>query len=219
MSDRQTSNWSSRPSSETSLPASIAYRTANPYEIGVAYIDGEPLRPLGEVESEPMVFNQPDPDRLRPYIEAFLREDITLRGRLTGGGGGWGAVINVLPQLTGYLVARNVKISYSAGRDLADIAFWNGFRIDRDVSNWPGERGRRLLFIRARGLTIRLERLHGRFEVWTRSDGQAPDVVRDLKDMREVLSLIREAVENYQRPRRARWAVVPTDQYLSIQLL
>nr|DAX53640.1 MAG TPA: hypothetical protein [Caudoviricetes sp.] len=114
-------------------------------------------------------------------------------------------MMNVLPQLTGYLTARHVKISYSAGRDLADIAFWNGFRIDRDVSNWPGERGRRLLFLRARGLTIRLERLHDRFEVWTRSDGQAPDVVRDLKDIREVLSLIREAVENYQRPRRARW--------------
>lgn len=47
MSDRQTSNGSSRPSSEASLFASIAYRTANPYEIGVAYIDGEPLRPLG----------------------------------------------------------------------------------------------------------------------------------------------------------------------------
>ena len=46
--------------------------------------------------------------------------------------------MNVLPQLTGYLVARHVKISYSAGRDLADITFWNGFRIDRDVSNWPG---------------------------------------------------------------------------------
>lgn len=90
MSDRQTSTESSRPSSEALLFASVAYRTANPYEIGVAYIDGEPLRPLGEVESEPMVFDQPDPDRLRPYIDAFLREEITLKGRLTGGGGGWG---------------------------------------------------------------------------------------------------------------------------------
>ena len=43
----------------------------DPYEISVAYVDG---RPIGRVESEPMVLNQPDPDRLRPYIEAFLRE-------------------------------------------------------------------------------------------------------------------------------------------------
>jgi len=91
MSDRQTSNGSSRPSSEASPFASIAYRTANPCEIGVAYIDGEPLRPLGEVASEPRVLGQRDPDPLRPYIEAFLREEITLQGRLTegGGGGGW----------------------------------------------------------------------------------------------------------------------------------
>lgn len=126
-------------------------------------------------------------------------------------------MLNVLPQLTGYLAARHVKISYSAGRDLANIAFWNGFRSDRDVSKWPKGRGRRLLFLRAKGLTIRLERLHDHLEIWTSSDGRAPDVVRDLQDMREVLRLIRATVENYQRPRRAWWAVVPTDQYRSTQ--
>lgn len=58
---------------------SIADRAADPYEIGVAYVDGQPI---GRVEREPMVFNQPDPDRLRPYIEAFLREEIVLHGRI-----------------------------------------------------------------------------------------------------------------------------------------
>lgn len=56
----------------------------NPYEIGVAYIDG---KPIGKVECEPTVFNQPDPDRLRPYIEAFLREEIVLQVLPTGEGG------------------------------------------------------------------------------------------------------------------------------------
>ena len=55
----------------------------NPYEISVACIDGEPIE---KIESEPMVFSQPDPDRLRPYIEAFLREEIALQGRLIGEG-------------------------------------------------------------------------------------------------------------------------------------
>lgn len=65
---------------------STANRTADPYEIGVAYIDGDPLRPFGEVTSEPVVvFDHPDPDRLRPYIEAFLREEAVLQGRLTEG--------------------------------------------------------------------------------------------------------------------------------------
>ena len=124
-------------------------------------------------------------------------------------------MLNVLPQLTGYLAARHSRISYSAGLDLADIAFWNGFRIDRDVSNWPGERGRRLLFIRAAGLTIRLERLNDHIEMWTRLDGEAPDMVRDLKDMREALRLIRATAGNYRRTRRAWWAVVPIAQYRS----
>ena len=126
-------------------------------------------------------------------------------------------MLNVIPQLTGYLAARHLRISYSAGLDLADIAFWNGFRIDRDVSNRPRQRGRRLLLIRAKGLTIRLERLHDHLEMWARRDGRTLYVVRDLKDMREVLRLIRETVEVYQRPRRAWWAVVPIDQYRSIR--
>lgn len=65
---------------------STANRTANPYEIGVAYIDGDPLRPFGEVTSEPVVLDHPDPARLRPYVEAFLSEEIVLQGRLTGKG-------------------------------------------------------------------------------------------------------------------------------------
>lgn len=69
-------------------------------------------------------------------------------------------MLNILPQLTGYPAARHMKISCTAGLDLAYIAFWNGFRIDRGVSNWPEERGRSLLFLRTAGLSIRLERLH-----------------------------------------------------------
>ena len=55
----------------------------NPYEIGVAYVDGQPIE---KAESELVVLNQPDPDHLRPYIEAYLREKIALTGRLTGEG-------------------------------------------------------------------------------------------------------------------------------------
>ena len=126
-------------------------------------------------------------------------------------------MLNILPRLTGYLVARHLKISYSAGLDLAYIAFWNGFRIDRAVSSWPGDDDRKLLFLRTRGLTIRLERQYDRLEVWTRLDEQAPRIVRDLSDMREVLGKVRDTVESYRRPHHEWWAVVPTDQYRSIQ--
>ena len=128
-------------------------------------------------------------------------------------------MLNVIPQLTGYLAARHVKISYSAALDLAYIAFWNGLRIDLDVSNRPREGSRRLLLLETRGLTIRLERAHDSIEVRILRDGRAPRVTRDLRDMREVLDKVRDAVENYQRPIRAWWAVVPTDQYRSIKFL
>lgn len=122
-------------------------------------------------------------------------------------------MLNVLPQLTGLLVARHVKISYSAGLDLAYIAFWNGLRIERDASNWPGEHDRRLLFLRTSGLTIRLERAHDSIEMWILRDGRAPKVVRDFRDMREVLDKVRDTAESYQRHHQAWWAVVPADKY------
>ena len=128
-------------------------------------------------------------------------------------------MLNVVPQITGIFVSRHLKISYSSGLDLAYIAFWNDFRIDRDTSNWPGEHGRRMLFLGAKGFTIRLERLHDRLEMRTRRDGQTPEVIRDLRDMREVLNKVRDMVANYQRPRLAWWAVVPIDQYRFIQFL
>lgn len=126
-------------------------------------------------------------------------------------------MLNILPQLTGYLAARHMKISYTAGLDLAYIAFWNGFRIDRGVSNWPKERGRRLLFLRTAGLSIRLERRHNCLEMRISRDGRVPKMVHDLRDIREVLDKTRTLVENYQPPTRAWWAVVPTDQYRSIK--
>ena len=60
---------------------------------------------------------------------------------------------------------------------------------------------------------IRLERLHDHLDLWIGRDGGGTRVTRDLTDMREVLRKVRTAAENYQRPRRSWWAVVPTDQY------
>lgn len=120
-------------------------------------------------------------------------------------------MLNVLPQITGVFVARHLKISYPASLDLAYIAFWNGFSIARDASNWPGERDQRLLFLRAPSISIRLERLHDHLEVWTLRDGRTLEVIRDLRDMREVLDKVRTIAESYRRPRRAWWAVAPID--------
>ena len=126
-------------------------------------------------------------------------------------------MLNVLPRITGVFVARHLKISYSAATELAYLAFWQGLSLRRESSTQPKEAGRRSVVLRGGGLSIRLERLHDHLDLWIARDGRGTRVTRDLTDMREVLKKMRTAVENYQRPRRAWWAVVPTDQYRSIQ--
>lgn len=125
-------------------------------------------------------------------------------------------MLNVLPRVTGIFVSRHLKISYSAAVELAYIAFWNGLSLRREVSTQPKEAGRRSVVLQDGGLSIRLERLHDHLDLGIGRDGRdgrAPAVVRDLTDMRDVLKKIRTTAENYQRPRRSWWAVVPIDQY------
>jgi hypothetical protein len=122
-------------------------------------------------------------------------------------------MLNVLPGLTGLFVSRHLKVSYSASVELSWLAFWRGLRLNREVSAQPKEAGRRSIILRDGGLSIRLERLHDHLDLWILHDGRAPKVTRDLTDMREVLEKVRTTAENYQRPRRLWWAVVPTDQY------
>lgn len=122
-------------------------------------------------------------------------------------------MLNVLPGLTGFLVSRHLKISYQASVDLSWLAFWNGLSLHREVSTQPKRVGRRSVVLRDAGLSIRLERLHDHLDLWILRDGRATEVTRDLTDMREVLEKVRKAAENYQRPRRSWWAVVPADQH------
>lgn len=122
-------------------------------------------------------------------------------------------MLNVLPRVTGIFVSRHLKISYSAAVELAFIAFWNGLSLRREVSTQPGEAGSRSVALRDGGLSIRLERLHDHIDLWIGRDRRAPGLTRGLTDMREVLEKVRTAAENYQRPQRSWWAVVPADQY------
>lgn len=128
-------------------------------------------------------------------------------------------MLNVFPQLTGIALSRHLKISYSAAAELASLAFWNGLSLRLEVSDQPREAGRRSVVLRDGGLTIRLERLHDHLDLWILRDGLAPKVTRDLTCMREVLEKVRTTVENYQRPRRSWWAVVPADQYSFTEFL
>lgn len=53
----------------------------DPYRLDVAYADGQPI---GTVEK--LVMDEPDPDRLGPYIRRALREGFTVKLRGFGDG-------------------------------------------------------------------------------------------------------------------------------------
>lgn len=122
-------------------------------------------------------------------------------------------MLNILPRISGFFIMKHLKVSYSVAVELADIAFVNGLRIRREVSTQPKTAGRRSLTLRDSGLRIRLERFYDHIDIWIFQDGSAVDVLRDVTDMREPLGRLRTVTDEYQRPRRAWWAVVPTDQY------
>lgn len=122
-------------------------------------------------------------------------------------------MLNVFPKVSGVFVARHLLISYSAATDLAYTAFWNGLSMRLEVSTHSEEAWKRAVVLRDGGLSIRLERGHDHLELRIIRDDRDPEEARDLADMREVLEKVRTTVEDYQRPRRSWWAIVPTDQY------
>ena len=49
--------------------------TANPYEVGVAYVDGKPLEPLGKVERFDVVEAPNDTALTRTIVERLFEEE------------------------------------------------------------------------------------------------------------------------------------------------
>lgn len=128
-------------------------------------------------------------------------------------------MLNLLPRISGFFIAPHLKVSYSVAVELADIAFLNGLKLRREAATQPKKAGRKSLLIWDGGLRIRVERLHNCIDIWISEDGTATDVLRNVTDMREPLRKLRITVDEYQRPRRSWWSVVPTDQYSFIKFL
>lgn len=122
-------------------------------------------------------------------------------------------MLNILPRVTGLIVSRHLKISYSAALDLAYIAFWNGLKLRLETTSPVRTAGAHALVLRDEGLLVRLDRGYSEITMEISEDGEDRESFYDLGDMREVLDKVRTVAENYQRPRRSWWAVVPADQY------
>lgn len=122
-------------------------------------------------------------------------------------------MLNILPRVTGLLVARHLEISYSAALDLSCIAYWNGLKLRLETTSPVRTAGARALELRDGGLQVRLDRDYSGITVKISRDGEHRTSFSGLRDMREVLDKVSTAAENYQRPRQSWWAVVPADQY------
>lgn len=128
-------------------------------------------------------------------------------------------MLNISPGISGLRIARHLQISYSSAYDLASTAFWNGLKLRLETTSRVRTSGARALTLRNGGLLIRIDRGRDSITVRTSHDGGAWKALHGLNDMREVLGIVRTAVEKYQRPRRPEWAVVPVDQYQFIKFL
>lgn len=122
-------------------------------------------------------------------------------------------MLNILPGVTGIAVSRHLQISYSAAYDLANLAFWSGLSIRLDRTSSVQTCGARALTLRDDGLRIRIDRSYDALSLAITVDGSSRETVTGLRDMREVLRKIRQSADDYQRPRRQWWSVVPADQY------
>lgn len=63
--------------------------TANPYEVGVAYVDGKPLEPLGKVERFDVVEEPDYPGPSRAIMERLFEEDTLALSALSYCEGGY----------------------------------------------------------------------------------------------------------------------------------
>lgn len=122
-------------------------------------------------------------------------------------------MLNILPRVTGLLVSRHLKISYSAALDLSYIAYWNGLKLRLKTTSPVRTAGARALELRGGGLQVRLDRGYSEITVKISHGGEDRNSFSNLRDMREVLDKVRTTAENYQLPRRSWRAVVPADQY------
>ncbi len=122
-------------------------------------------------------------------------------------------MLNIFPKVSGIFVARHLRISYGAACALANRAFWDGLSLRLVTDSPTRTRGARAVTLRYAGLRIRLDRDYYGITLSISTDGGSRKILSGFRDMREVLERIKTAAENYQRPHRSRWAVVPADQY------
>ena len=114
---------------------------------------------------------------------------------------------NILPQISGVLISRHLRVSYRAGVKLAILAHDLGLRIRREFDRHRPAQSVPFLTLRYGGLRIEIERIAIGVDIWCSVSGSTADISRDVTDMRTVLRYIYEKRQEYRNQELEWWNI------------
>lgn len=120
---------------------------------------------------------------------------------------------NILPQISGVLISRHLRVSYRAGVKLAILAHDLRLRIRRELDNPRPAQSVPVLTLRYGGLRIKIERIAIGVDIWCSVYGSTADIARDVTDMRTVLRYIYENRQEYRNQELEWWNIGDKYQY------
>lgn len=114
---------------------------------------------------------------------------------------------NIIPQISGALISRHLRISYEAGVELALLARESGFSIRRKFNHPTPSQAVPVVILRYEGLRIKIVRLNFGVDVWCGEAGMSAVLEGKITDMRTVLRYIREKRQEYRAQHLEWWSI------------
>lgn len=114
---------------------------------------------------------------------------------------------NIIPQISGALISRHLRISYKAGVGLVSLARRSGFSMRRKFNHPTPSQSVPVLVLKYEGLRIKIVRLNSAIDVWCGVSGEAEFIESNITDMRTVLRYIREKRQEYSAQYLEWWAI------------
>ena len=114
---------------------------------------------------------------------------------------------NILPQISGVLISRHLRVSYRAGVKIAHLSHNLGLRMRREFDHPRPAQSVPILSLRYGGLRIKIERLAIGVEIWCSISEDTVDIARDTDDMRTVLRYIYEKRQEYRTSELEWWSI------------
>lgn len=114
---------------------------------------------------------------------------------------------NIIPQISGALISRHLRISYKAGVGLALLARKSGFSMHRKFNHPTPAQSVPVVILQYEGLRIKIVRLNFGVDVWCGVAGRSAVLEGNIADMRTVLRYIREKRQEYRAQHLEWWSI------------